>query len=343
MQIRPPARSGATILTAPSGLTATVLSGTSIKLDWTDNESGTAEYEVVKDTTLVTTTAAGATTYTVTGLTAGTNYAFAVRAKKGGPAYSAYAVIAKTPAYQYGYPTFTANGTEPNVVAQWLFDETSGNPTDEVGSIALTPTQYGSACYITYNSTDGGSAAWAGVQPGIITQGTNNNMYFYINGSATSLNIGTGNCTLEWISRYNKKNNGGTGTSTIYYTCDNSVAHGIYIYYDSISTTPTINYWIKASDGTLLSASVSLSTNPFDEQIHKHRVVLNRSGNATYYIDGVSQGTVSLASLSGKTIECSQVELLAATNSGVNTLNATMYEFRQSNNATNNSGGPGGG
>ena len=68
----------------PTGLTAGTTTTTSVPLSWTastDNTggSGVAGYEVYRGTTLVGTTTT--TSYTVTGLTAGTAYSFTVRAK----------------------------------------------------------------------------------------------------------------------------------------------------------------------------------------------------------------------------------------------------------------------
>lgn len=77
-----------TLLQAPSGLTLTVLSTTSIKLDWTDNSGSTESgFRIERSSTsdqtgfaLVTTTSANVVTYTNTGLSAGTKYWYRVRA-----------------------------------------------------------------------------------------------------------------------------------------------------------------------------------------------------------------------------------------------------------------------
>ena len=69
----------------PSGLTATVISSTQIDLSWTNN--GTADYTGVSierstdgiNYSEITTVAAGSTSYSNTGLTAGTLYYYRIR------------------------------------------------------------------------------------------------------------------------------------------------------------------------------------------------------------------------------------------------------------------------
>ena len=83
---------------APSGLTSTPISSGSIVLGWTDSNTGETGYQVQRKSgacsssnvwNLVKTTAANAATYTDTGLSADTQYAYRVRATDGST-YSAY-------------------------------------------------------------------------------------------------------------------------------------------------------------------------------------------------------------------------------------------------------------
>lgn len=77
---------------APTSPAASTASSTSIDLSWTDQNSGAAGYEIYRSTssgvttadTLVTTTAAGATSYTDTGLSTGTTYYYAIRGVQSG-------------------------------------------------------------------------------------------------------------------------------------------------------------------------------------------------------------------------------------------------------------------
>jgi len=76
------------LINAPSGLSATTISGTQINLAWTDNSSNETGFKIERATnstftqndTLVTTTAANATSYSDTGLSGTTLYYYRVRA-----------------------------------------------------------------------------------------------------------------------------------------------------------------------------------------------------------------------------------------------------------------------
>jgi hypothetical protein len=70
---------------APSALTASALSGSQIKLNWADNSTNETGFKIERSTdgvnfTQVTTTAAGATTYTDSGLASANTYFYRVRA-----------------------------------------------------------------------------------------------------------------------------------------------------------------------------------------------------------------------------------------------------------------------
>jgi hypothetical protein len=75
---------------APTGLILSSASTSSVTVTWTENSSVDDGYEVYYDDTLFETTAANATTSTITGLTTDQTYTIKVRAKDG-TAYSAYA------------------------------------------------------------------------------------------------------------------------------------------------------------------------------------------------------------------------------------------------------------
>ncbi len=74
---------------APSGLVATAISSTAIRLTWTDNSNNEANFIVGRSTTSggpytdIATLGANVTTYTNTGLTAGTTYYYVVRSSNG--------------------------------------------------------------------------------------------------------------------------------------------------------------------------------------------------------------------------------------------------------------------
>ena len=71
---------GGGIPSAPSNLSATALSSSSISLSWTDNSDNETGFKIYRAETLITTTAANATSYTDANLSASTNYSYYVKA-----------------------------------------------------------------------------------------------------------------------------------------------------------------------------------------------------------------------------------------------------------------------
>lgn len=245
--------------------------------------------------------------------------------------------------YDYGYPAGMGGGVQPNVLAQWIFNESAGDILDQVGSADLTPTLVGIAG-LSYSVPIGYSdPSFELVSPGVFFLSRTSNAY-YLQSSDTSLAPGTGDFTIEWIAQYVNKNNL-QSTAAVFATCNNSLEQGIYFYYDNAqSATCRFEMWLKATDGTLFYLAGNITANPFsDMKIHKHRIVLDRAGDAQYYIDGVLQLSGSMAAVVGKNFPASQLHVLAVTSSGINSLCATMFEMRVSGNATNNSLGPNGG
>jgi len=123
---------------APSGLTATAVSTTQINLAWTDNSSDETGFIIQQRSpsgsgswTTIHTTGAGATSYSVTGLTASTNYGFQVAATRstapsGTSAYTAEA--SATTQAGSGIPTATFDidfTTDPYVGAGGRFARAS--------------------------------------------------------------------------------------------------------------------------------------------------------------------------------------------------------------------------
>lgn len=103
----------------------TQLDSSSVKLTWSDRSSTETGFQVYRATslngayTLVTTTAANATTYTVTGLTGNTKYYFKVRAANGGSTFSNYSNVATAiPASRTVLVNFNAN-TPQHAPSPW--------------------------------------------------------------------------------------------------------------------------------------------------------------------------------------------------------------------------------
>jgi titin len=132
---------------APTGLTATPVSSTSARLDWTDASFNEAGFKIERSTngtsyTQIATVGVNVTTYTANSLTAGTLYYFRVRAHNpvGNSAYSNVATTGST------LPNVSINAT----------DATASEPAD-TGTFTITRTGSTSSP-LTVNYTVSGSA-----------------------------------------------------------------------------------------------------------------------------------------------------------------------------------------
>jgi hypothetical protein len=112
-------------LNVPTGVSAAPASTTSILISWTDNNTSPNETGYVIERspngssswTVITTTAANATSYTNTGLTTGTPYYYKVRAANGSSIYCASSVVNATPAATLSTPgSLTAAPISPTRV-----------------------------------------------------------------------------------------------------------------------------------------------------------------------------------------------------------------------------------
>jgi len=120
--------------TAPSGLAATALGSTSIRVNWVDNSSNEQVFAVYRSlngvASLVTTVPAGTTTYTVTGLAPGTPYGFWVAAGNsygwaGAPAWVAAMTTTSSP------PTAPTNVTTEALSAHSILIRWTDASSDE--------------------------------------------------------------------------------------------------------------------------------------------------------------------------------------------------------------------
>lgn len=116
---------------APTGLSATVISTSRIDLAWTDAATNETEYRVYRSTdnvtfTLLDTIAAGSESYSDTSITSGTTYYYKVAAyNSGGEALSS---------------AVSANTLTLSLVSYWQLEEASGTRVDAYGDNDLTPT-----------------------------------------------------------------------------------------------------------------------------------------------------------------------------------------------------------
>jgi fibronectin type 3 domain-containing protein len=132
-----------TVPAAPTGLSATSTSASSITLTWTRNSSNETGFQVERSTGgsgtfgLIATTAAGATTYSDTAVAASTTYNYRVRAvgSAGTSAYSNVATLT-TPA---GCPAATAVTQDIAITTNWTASTTTGCAAYRVsGNVKIT-------------------------------------------------------------------------------------------------------------------------------------------------------------------------------------------------------------
>jgi hypothetical protein len=117
------------VLAAPSGLTATARSSTRIDLAWTDNSSGESSETIERSgessfgTVTSISVAAGTTSYSDTGLAAGTTYWYRVKAISGSSSSTPSNTAQASTEGSTSYPS-TVLADHP--VSYWRLDETSG-------------------------------------------------------------------------------------------------------------------------------------------------------------------------------------------------------------------------
>lgn len=319
---------------APSDLTATVLSGTSVKLDWTSNSAGSESgFRIEQDEVEIDDVGSGVTTYTVTGLTVNTEYDFRVRAYNGAGNSDYTSTVAAEPLYQKGYPFFTANGTEPNVAAQWVFDEASGDVVDEVDSVTLADA--GSPTYSV-----AATGAFEDLTPGITTaNGNPPASYFFKAGDESNLDLLQSDFVIEFWLTFTETFNGQT---LIECWDDPSTEIGWALKYNGSSDT--LVFSMRSEDNTSVSVLKSIA-NLENTGPRKIRITGDRDGNVEMFLDGVSLGTSAITTLSAKDVLCHNIYIASnKAQAAFSGRSGTIHEFRLTvGNLTNNSGGPAGG
>jgi hypothetical protein len=227
--------------------------------------------------------------------------------------------------YAYGWPS--GGSSESDVAAQWLFDEAAGDIVDEVASITCAD-----AGTPTYSVLFAGSL-FSALSPGI-TGGVGDS--FSKAGAESALHMSTSDGVTEFVAILSSTPN---GNDHIYDF--RSGGKGSRMFYESGNTR--MWFVFVSEDATTVSGSISTVADLADDLPHKHRAVLDRSGNIEYFVDGVSQGTLDMSTLDGKNIQCNAMVIMS---NDVKNLpwTGTAAELRFTiGNITNNSGGPGGG
>lgn len=241
-------------------------------------------------------------------------------------------------AYEYGYPGCGSCAAEPDVAFQLLFDELSGDLTDEVNALILSektdggqPT-FGTTASVTYSNLGDG-----------VRYGSGSQACHRITTQVSELVIGTDDFVIEaWASPLGNQNG-----PYLFTTEDGSNGgYGVGIHGGS----NRLRWFSEAADGTTFDTlAVDARLDNATDQLYKIRMVGDRDGNITFHLDGEEIHSTSMAVISGKSLPAPNIYVgnfytcetdAAFFNSQAGHLNELRITI---GNTTNNSGGPNGG
>lgn len=198
--------------------------------------------------------------------------------------------VARSTGYTYGWPACGSCEEEPDVVLQFILDESSGSIFDEVSSFELVPTG-------SINYGQEASGLWSELSPGISLNSTTSRFY---GGLTSAYDLGDGeDFVLEAamtvpVSERNYQmlfSTGGPTFATPGFTVQNANA----------GASGRIEFRDDAGSVNLY-AGINLDKDYRDGDMHKWRWIGTIGGELELFVDSVSQGTFDLSSLSGKTI-----------------------------------------
>ncbi|BCJ75852.1 hypothetical protein CS0771_53960 [Catellatospora sp. IY07-71] len=314
---------------APSGVTATVVTGTSVRVDWVDNSSNETAFDVSDGTTTVA-LAAGSTSYTWPGLANGVTRCFQVRSRNlvGHSAWAgnACATTPTVPAAPTSPTAAVAGGTSIRVTwadrsaNEWGFEISNGSTSQVVGANTTTFTWGGLAngtymCFRVRSYNLAGYSAWtanacattptipaAPASPtAVVASGTSirvgwadrstNEIGFEISNGSTSQVVGANSTTFTW---------GGLANGT--YMCFrvrsyNLAGYSAWTAY-ACTTTPTVPaaptspYAIALSSSQINVSWSDRSSNETSFQIYNGVTTVTVGANVTNYTwGGLAAGT----------------------------------------------------
>lgn len=216
-------------------------------------------------------------------------------------------------------------GADPDVIGLWLFDETSSPIVDEINAYSLP--EVGSP---TYGTTP--SAGYEDISPGVTLNGINNHFEVTTAQNYPGLDPGTSDFTVELYYEMAVVN---TSRYVMCFLDASDADKGYALILRSQAGTESIQLFVKSTDGTTASPSWSVSPATDGTNPQHLRITYDRDGNAELFLDGVSQGTVNVASLDGKDVEAHDLTI-GSYYSNVLRFPGDLYYLRISQNLTNN-------
>jgi hypothetical protein len=236
--------------------------------------------------------------------------------------------------YDYGWP---AGGTEePNVVAQWTFEETSGNIVDTVKGVELELT---GSPNMNFGLSPTLFPEFFNISKGILY---NETAYHMLAGANTDFDINTTNFVFEWIMYDTQTYNG----TTVFDVTDAGTGRGYR--FGTMGGSRQTFFYGRAEDDTTVSVSVnwgSTTNVPLDIRLKpvKFRLAGNWSTNLiSVYVNSVLTGTINISTLNGKDLKCYNLVVAdEISHNNFKSLYGALNELRITiGNDTNDSGGP---
>jgi len=269
---------------APTGLSGVANSRNSVTIKWTDKSNDEVGFEVYRSTsvvgpyTLITTTAANATTYTDNNLAANTRYYYKVRAKVNGSTFSEYSNIATVSTLIYGvYINLSVdNGAGSpwnNTMILPYVGQQINNPYDDVGNPTgmLITTMRG---FTGTNNVGMNTGNNSGIYPDAVMSES----YYVDRGDTAVLKLTGLNQSYQYSFTFFGSRDGGGERTTIYEIGNTTV--NLQAAYNTQNTV-TIHKIVPNSDGEIV---IRMYGSPTGQYGYLNALVISASQN-----DGTGQ------------------------------------------------------
>jgi hypothetical protein len=233
--------------------------------------------------------------------------------------------------FDYGAPTGNGgDGSGAGVILHWIFDEAGAPIVDEVAALSLASVGAGNAYQEAL------ADEYALLTPGVQFNGAEH----YSANVTTEADLETDDFVVEAVVNADA----GVGDSYIIGFFASATLRGYSLQINRANPNKA-TFILRATDDTTATATYTLTSNDFDNgDTKKVRMTGDRDGDLEIFVDGVSQGTTSIATLDGKNINPEHVNIGSLADAGSNHWVGNMFELRiTKGNMTNNSGGTGGG